>query len=324
MPQPFRAVVEHEQGSVGCGVCRSSADPYRPFIGDILAQRTCLCAPRIADSVRPRGWPGSVIDVQRLRLASGRAVCRRMVILQPPIAWRAVSNVRLGRGERSVSGGVLFRGRLCIGNCSAAVENGLHVGARLLVWRDAVVAPHGGGPGVVGGQRDHGPELVGEPAQVGDAGVDILPGVEGVGDAEVALRARHQLHQALGSGGRLRGCAVRGLDGDDGVHQVGVDAVPLGGRGDDVGERPRAGLGRTREDAGGDGDEQQEYEATAGETRRRHGERARYHMRGAGRCEGPRARPTPSWPGICLSSLPCGSRLRCRPAHGASCRRRRP
>ena len=64
-----------------------------------------------------------------------------------------------------------------------------------------VVAPHGAGPGVVGGQREHGPELVGEAAQVGDAGVDILPGVEGVGDAEVALRARHQLHQALGSGG---------------------------------------------------------------------------------------------------------------------------
>ena len=141
----------------------------------------------------------------------------------------------------------------------------------------------GTGPGVVGGQRENGPELVGEAAQVGDAGVDVLPGVESVGDAEVALRVRHQLHQALGSGGRLRGCAVPGLDGDDGVHQVGVDAVPLGGCGDDAGERPRAGLGQAREDAGGDGDEQQEYEATAGETRRRHGERARYHMRGAGR-----------------------------------------
>ena len=77
--------------------------------------------------------------------------------------------------------------------------------------------------------------------------------------------------------------AVPGLDGDDGVHQVGVDAVPLGGRGDDAGERQRAGLGRARDDVGGDGDEQQEHEATAEETRRRHGERARYHMRGAGR-----------------------------------------
>ena len=37
----------------------------------------------------------------------------------------------------------------------------------------------------------------------GDAGVDVVVGSRGVGDAEVALRARHQLHQALGSGGRL-------------------------------------------------------------------------------------------------------------------------
>jgi hypothetical protein len=115
-PQPLRAVVEHEQGSVGRGVCRSSADPYRPFIGDILAQRPCLCAPRIADSVRPRGCPGSVIEIQRLRLESGRAVYRQMVILQPPITWVAFSDVRLGGGVRSVSGGVLFRGRLCSGN----------------------------------------------------------------------------------------------------------------------------------------------------------------------------------------------------------------
>ena len=43
--------------------------------------------------------------------------------------------------------------------------------------------------GVVGGQDEIGPELVGEAAQVGDAGADVLPGGEGVGDAEVALRA---------------------------------------------------------------------------------------------------------------------------------------
>ena len=159
----------------------------------------------------------------------------------------------------------------------AAVENGPYVGAGLRIWRDAVVAPHGAGPGVVGGAGEHGPELVGEAAQVGDAGVDILAGVEGVGDAEVALRARHQLHQALGSGGRLRGCAVPGLDGDDGVHQVGVDAVPLGSRVDDAGEQPLAGLGRAHEQAGG-GNEQQDHEATEGGARR-HGERAPYHIK---------------------------------------------
>ena len=167
-------------------------------------------------------------------------------------------------------------GCLRAGRWSAAVENGPHVGARLCVWRHAVVAPHGAGPGVVGGQGEHRPELVGEAAQVGDAGVDVLPRVEGIGDAEVALRARHQLHQALGAGGRLRGCAVPGLDRDDGMHQAGVDAVPLGGGGDDVGERPHAGLGRSREEAGGG--EQHEHEATAAETRRFHDECVRYHI----------------------------------------------
>ena len=51
--------------------------------------------------------------------------------------------------------------------------------------------------------------------------------------------------------------------------------MPLGGRGDDDGERPLAGLGRARDKAARDGHDQQEYEATAGETRRRHAERAR-------------------------------------------------
>ena len=57
----------------------------RPFIGDILAQHPCLCVPRFADGVRPRGCPGSIIKVQRLRFDPGRAVCRQVVILQPPI-----------------------------------------------------------------------------------------------------------------------------------------------------------------------------------------------------------------------------------------------
>lgn len=60
------------------------------------------------------------------------------------------------------------------------------------------------------------------------------------------------------------------------MHQAGVDAVPLGGGGDDVGERPHAGLGRSREEAGGG--EQQEHEATAAETRRFHGECVTYHI----------------------------------------------
>ena len=265
----------HESDSVRRGVC-GTIDLYRAFISDTLAQRSRPRAPRMDELVWQRGSPGSVDH----RLESGRTVCRRMVILRPPVNRGAFSKVRLGHGVRPVSGGVMFLGCLCVASWPAAVENGLHVGARLCVWRDAVVAPHGAGPCVVGGDGELGPELVGEAAQVGNAGVDVLPGVEGVGDAEVALRARHQLHQALGSGGRLRGCAVPGLDGDDGVHQVGVDAVPPGGGGDEVGERPLGALGRAREEAVAGGDEQQEYEATEGETRqRRHGERATYHIK---------------------------------------------
>ena len=37
----------------------------------------------------------------------------------------------------------MFLGCLRAGNRSAAVENGAHIGARLCIWRDAVVAPHG-------------------------------------------------------------------------------------------------------------------------------------------------------------------------------------
>ena len=154
----------------------------------------------------------------------------------------------------------------------ASVENGAHVGARLFVRRNAVVPPHGAGPGVVGGHPENGPELVGETAQVGDAGIDVLPGVEGIRHAEVELRAGHQLHQALGSGRRLRVRTVARLDGDDGVHQVGVDTVPSCSRVDDVGEPLFAGLGREREETGAGGDKQGEHEATAGETRR-HAER---------------------------------------------------
>ena len=49
---------------------------------------------------------------------------------------------------------------------------------------------------------------------------------------------------------------------------------------DDVGERPCGSLGRGREEAGAADDEQQEHDATAAETRRRHGERAPYHIEG--------------------------------------------
>lgn len=53
-------------------------------------------------------------------------------------------------------------------------------------------------------------------------------------------------------------------------------SMPCSAGGDDVGERPRAGLGGSRGKAGGG--EQPVYEARSGETRRLHGECERYHI----------------------------------------------
>ena len=73
-----------------------------------------------------------------------------------------------------------------------------------LVSQHRLSAPDGAGPGVTRGDGEIDPELVGETALVDDAGVDVLSGVEGVGDAEFALHTWHQLHQSLDAGGRLR------------------------------------------------------------------------------------------------------------------------
>ena len=160
--ETVRAVVEHESGGVRRGVCRSIAiDLCRTFIGDTLAQCPRQRAPQI-DLVRRRGYPSSVVQVhrlaERLRLESGRAVYRQMVIQQPPVDWGAFSKVRLGHGVRSVFGRVMFLVCLCVSSWSAAVENGPYVGVCLFVWRDAVVTPHGAGsggpgPGLPAGQR---------------------------------------------------------------------------------------------------------------------------------------------------------------------------
>ena len=80
------AVVEHESGGVGRGVCRSgAADLYRAFIGAALTERPRLSILRHDELVRRRGRPGSVVRIQRRvehpRLESGRGVHCQMVIL---------------------------------------------------------------------------------------------------------------------------------------------------------------------------------------------------------------------------------------------------
>ena len=165
--ETVRTVVEHASRRVRRGVRRSSAlDLQRAFIGDNPAQRPRRRAPRIDELARQRGRPGPVVQVPRARLESGRAVQRRMVILGPPAGCGWFSEAGLGVRSVSTRGGMFL---------ACLVENGPHVGARLCVWRDAVIASHGTGPGVVGGDGKHGPELVGEAAQVGDDSHDSHP-----------------------------------------------------------------------------------------------------------------------------------------------------
>jgi membrane-associated protease RseP (regulator of RpoE activity) len=132
-PQPLRAVVEHEQGSVGRGVCRSSADPYRPFIGDILAQRPCLCAPRITASVRPRGCPGSVIEIQRLRLESGTASALPFHFLRADARVRCAvaDDSRVHADDLAADAGGLQSGDVILSVNRAEVASAAEAGAAL-------------------------------------------------------------------------------------------------------------------------------------------------------------------------------------------------
>ena len=58
------------------GTCRPTAlDPYLPFVRDTLAQYPRLRATRLFEMVRPRGYPGSVVQLRRVvRLLRPQAV----------------------------------------------------------------------------------------------------------------------------------------------------------------------------------------------------------------------------------------------------------
>ena len=116
--ETVRAAVEGESVGVRRGACRPSAlDPYLPFIRDTLAQYPTLRATRIHEMVRQRGYPGSVIQVRRLvgrlRPETARTVYRRVVTLsgeQAQVDWGSFGKVRIGRGDRAVSGFVMVLG----------------------------------------------------------------------------------------------------------------------------------------------------------------------------------------------------------------------
>ena len=98
--------------------------------------------------------------------------------------------------------------------------------------------------GVVRGKRDNGAELVGELSKISHAGIDVVASIEGIGNTEVQLRTRHQLHQALRADAGHRVPTMRGLDGDDRVNERRVDAMTRGGRGDLCSEGKNDRLGR--------------------------------------------------------------------------------
>ena len=144
--EPVHGGGEHEGGGLRRGLWRPGApDPYLPFVRDTPPPR------RLGRRLQPAAHPGGCLVVTR------------------PVA-----------PEQDVWGGALSARRW-----SASGEDGTYVGTRLIVGRNAVVAAHGAGPSVVGGERENGPELVGEAPQVGDACVDI--GVWGAMERKVRL-----------------------------------------------------------------------------------------------------------------------------------------
>ena len=95
--------------------CRPTAlDPYLPFVRDTLAQYPRLRATRLFEMVRPRGYPGSVVQLRRvvrlLRPQAVSTVYRRLTTLageEAQIDWGAFGTIRIGRGTRPLSGFVM-------------------------------------------------------------------------------------------------------------------------------------------------------------------------------------------------------------------------
>ncbi len=117
-PETVRAAIERETGAGRPGVCRPSAlDPYLPFIRETLDQYPTLRATRIHEMVRQRGYTGSVVQlrrlVRRLRPQTARTVYRRVVTLpgeSAQVDWGSFGKVRIGHGDRAVSGFVMVLG----------------------------------------------------------------------------------------------------------------------------------------------------------------------------------------------------------------------
>lgn len=100
------------------GRCRATAlDPYLAFLRDTLAQYPRLRATRLHEMLRGRGYRGSAVQVRRvvrlLRPAPPQAAYLRLPTLPGETAqvdWGSFGRLRIGRGERPLSGFVLVLG----------------------------------------------------------------------------------------------------------------------------------------------------------------------------------------------------------------------
>jgi hypothetical protein len=110
-----------------------------------------------------------------------------------------------------------------------AGDDAIDVCARLRVRRDAVRGVDGTRPGVVRGNRQPDVSLI-APQQVVEVprpAVNVLIGVERVGDAVHRRRSGHQLHQALGPDARDGARIAVRLRVDHRCDELAVDGVCL-------------------------------------------------------------------------------------------------
>ena len=109
-----RAAIADRQ-AVRRGACRATQlDPYLPFVRETLAQYPRLRATRLFEMVRPRGYPGSVVQLRRavrlLRPPLSPTLYRRLNTLmaeEAQVDWGAFGSIRIGHGTRPLSGFVM-------------------------------------------------------------------------------------------------------------------------------------------------------------------------------------------------------------------------
>ena len=92
----------------------SQCDPYRPFLPEILQRYPRLRATRLFEMLKPRGYPGSVIQLRRLvrtrRPVPAAEAYLRLTVLPGEEAqadWGAFGTVRIGHATRRLSAFVL-------------------------------------------------------------------------------------------------------------------------------------------------------------------------------------------------------------------------